>query len=268
MRGREARRLWARPGGQRHGVLAAPGKRMTAGEAPHGQQSTPEDAETAHGLQGVLGTGGDEAAAGRLQGRDGEPIESYGPDDGATHEVRFPGRARAAKSFAIRSRRGHRSRLATRKVRIPGSRHFFGNDHDIQGGYGLVGGKPQAFAQDALDPIANHGVTDFLADSHAQSPRSVSIRTRQDKQKEIFSMIAAARLEAGREFLLCPEPVPGEKPRQPDVGVPWLDGVAARPVRSWFWNGPEIHAYAFCESCSAGMSSCSCSISEIVMNFF
>jgi len=83
---------------------------------------------------------------------------------------------------------------------------FFGHNHDVQGGNGRRSDQPHTFAQYALDPIANHGVPDFFADGQAQTPRGVRLRTRQDKQKENFPVIPAARLKAGREFLLSPEP--------------------------------------------------------------
>jgi hypothetical protein len=84
---------------------------------------------------------------------------------------------------------------------------FLGDDHDIQGGNGLGCGQPQALAHHAFDPISGHGVADLLADGHAQTPRDAPLRARQDKQKEKLPMVAAARFEAGREFLLLSDPV-------------------------------------------------------------
>jgi hypothetical protein len=101
------------------------------------------------------------------------------------------------------------TQVATRQAQVQGFgiEIFFGDDHDVHGGNRPGRGQAQALAQHALDPVADHGVADLPADGHAQTPEGVSIRARQDEQKEILSMIAAARLEAGREFPLLPKPM-------------------------------------------------------------
>jgi hypothetical protein len=83
---------------------------------------------------------------------------------------------------------------------------FFGNNHDIQTGDGRLGAHPEAFAQDSLDTVANHGIADFFADGHAEPPGGVPVLARQDEQKEAFAMVAAARFKADRILPLRPNP--------------------------------------------------------------
>lgn len=93
------------------------------------------------------------------------------------------------------------------QVQDAGIEIFLGDDHDVQGGNDVGRGQTQAFAQYAFDPVTRHGVADLFADGHAQTPGGVPVRARQDEQKEKLAMVAAARFEAGREFLLLPEPM-------------------------------------------------------------
>ncbi len=119
---------------------------------------------------------------------------------------RFPG-GRAVE--ILRHPRKQRPQITAGHVQRQTGRikAFFGDNHDIQCGDGVGGAKPETLAQDPLDAVSDDGIADFLTDGHAESPGSVPIQARPDEQEESLAMIAAARIEAGRELSSRPEPV-------------------------------------------------------------
>jgi hypothetical protein len=93
------------------------------------------------------------------------------------------------------------------EVQHAGIEIFLGDDHDVHGGNDQGRIQPKTLPQHAFDAIADNGIADLFSDGHAQAPRRVPIRARENEDKEIFPMIAAARFEAGRELPVLPEPV-------------------------------------------------------------
>ncbi len=119
---------------------------------------------------------------------------------------RFPlGRAVEVPGHA----RQQRPKVATSHIQRQGRRIevFFGDGHDIQSGNGFRSAKAEALAQDAFDAVSDDGIADFFADGHAEAPGVFALPARQGEQEESLAMVAAARLEAGRELSSRPEPV-------------------------------------------------------------
>ena len=60
---------------------------MAAEDAPDGEIEAFDGAVLAEGLEGVLGAGGRETAAGLLEGGDADPIESYQKYEGRDQDL-------------------------------------------------------------------------------------------------------------------------------------------------------------------------------------